>query len=336
GRFRVAEFIKRLYNEDRGEVIRNFTEEEIFHLQCFFKKLELTFETNPQYIRTYKSIQSILAGGKRTIACPYQSKGLVMDSRGDIHYCAPKSGNLGSSLKNSALDLFNSNLDERQRLLNENCDDCVHDYHAPITYDEYVKEENQTYWRNFFKLKHLRKARWLYTRLRFGKFPKSDRKTIYVTGWYGTETVGDKAILGHILDYYVDKYDNPKFYVSSMHPFLTEKTMRELGVEAEVVFTDSFDFAKTAAFADITVMGGGPLMDMGSLAIPLWAFKIAKHFKKETIIFGCGLGPLKQPKFINTVKELIKLSDQVWLRDSNSVTLSSEFTDRDDVKLFGD
>lgn len=36
GRFRVAEFIKRLYNENKSSVIRNFNDDEVYHLILFF------------------------------------------------------------------------------------------------------------------------------------------------------------------------------------------------------------------------------------------------------------------------------------------------------------
>jgi sulfatase maturation enzyme AslB (radical SAM superfamily) len=136
GRFRVAEYIKRLYNSDRGDVIRNFTDEEKYHLQCFFQKLILTYETSETYQRTYASIISILGNKKRTIACPYHDNGVVLDSRGDIYYCAPKSKKIGNTLKESALSIFNKNTDERRRIIKDDCSDCIHDYHAPVTFNE--------------------------------------------------------------------------------------------------------------------------------------------------------------------------------------------------------
>ncbi len=321
GRFRLAEFIKRLYNDDRADVIRNFTEEEKFHLQCFFQKLILTFEKDETYQRTYQSIINMLGGGKRLIACPYQSKGVVLDSRGDIHYCAPKSAKIGNALTKPADKLYKEGLAERRRILSQDCEDCVHDYHASITFDEKIRQYKNYLWRSIYKIDKLKFASFFKSILLFNMLNKSTKYNVFIVGWYGTETVGDKAILGGIINSYISKYGNRvQFLVSSIYPFITEKSIRELKCDQAVVVPFySFDFVKSAATADETIMGGGPLMDTNFLSIPLWAFRIAKLFKKKTYIYGCGLGPLHQPKYISAVNDILKLSDEIKLRDYKSI-----------------
>ncbi len=336
GRFRVAEHINRLYNADRGEVIRNFDEEELYHLACFFKKLELTYETNETYQRTYRSIIGMLGGAKRQIGCPYQTKGVVLDSRGDMHYCAPKSKKLGNSLKESALQLFKGKLSERRRILKENCDSCIHDYHAPITYKEQLHKYKSIFWKDFFTIQNIARAKYLNLWLPFASKRVGKGKNVYIVGWYGTETVGDKAILGQIVDFYKEKYTNVNFYISSLYPFITEKTIRELDIQATVVPCDAFDFARFASQCDEVVMGGGPLMDMEALAVPLWAFKVAKMYRKKTVVFGCGLGPLSGEKYIKAVKQILLWSDEIKLRDNKSVLYAQELTGRQDIVNSGD
>lgn len=341
GRFRIAEFIQRLYNADRGDVIRNFTEEEKYHLQCFFQKLIMTYEKDETYQRTYRSIINILGGGQRTIGCPYQSKGLVLDSRGDIHYCAPKSRKIGNALKISALQTFNGHLSERRRIMKEHCSDCVHDYHAPLTYREQVEQYKTIFWKLLYRIDHISKASWLKIPLLFSRPNNTNGlKRVYIVGWYGTETVGDKAILGGIIDFYREKYQNKvAFFISSIYPFVTKKTIRELDCpDATVIPFHSYDFAKYAAHADEVVMGGGPLMDMETLSIPQWAFNIAKLFKRHTVVFGCGLGPLKEKRYINAVKDILLHSDEIKLRDSKSVEYAATVLqlDRKDIVNSGD
>ena len=340
GRFRVAEYIKRLYNSDRGDVIRNFTDEEKYHLQCFFQKLILTYETSETYQRTYASIISILGNKKRTIACPYHDNGVVLDSRGDIYYCAPKSKKIGNTLKESALSIFNKNTDERRRIIKDDCSDCIHDYHAPVTFNEKLNQYKTIFWNKLYRINQLNKAIFFKQLLQFYPSLNKETKHIYIVGWYGTETVGDKAILGGIVDFYKHKYNNKvQFYISSIYPFVTEKTIKELGCpEAKVIPYNSFDFIKYASKADETVMGGGPLMDMELLAIPLWSFKIAKLFKKKTVVFGCGLGPLKKPAYIKAVRQILVLSDEIKLRDSKSVeyAISTLGINRNDIINSGD
>lgn len=331
GRFRVAEFINRLYNDDKNETIRNFDEEEVFHLACFFKKLELKYETNPNIKRTYRSIANILTRGRRTTGCPYQTSGIMLASNANIQYCSPKSKIIGNSLKQPAKSIYKNNLKERRRILKEHCSNCIHDYHAPITYKESISEIRSNFFRKLFSIEQINKAFLLSLCLRLGKRSKSKNKKIFITGWYGTETVGDKAILGHILAYYTEKYKNVDFFISSLYPFVTVKTLKELGKKATIIPCYNSDFASYCVSADEVVMGGGPLMDMKVLALPLWAFTLARMFKKKTVVFGCGLGPLEETIYINTVKRILMLADEIKLRDSNSVEFAKILTGRTDI-----
>ena len=126
------------------------------------------------------------------------------------------------------------------------------------------------------------------------------------------------------------------FIISAFHPFITEQTLKELKKEALVVSTSSKAFIQAAKDSDITVMGGGPLMDIESLSVPLSAFRIAQAYHNQTVIFGCGLGPLLEKRYLDVVKELLLLSTSIKLRDSNSVEWAKELSGRDDVEMIGD
>jgi len=164
---------------------------------------------------------------------------------------------------------------------------------------------------------------------------RNEKKRVFITGWYGTETLGDKAILGHIFDYYNNEFNNKvEFLVSSIHPFITERTLLELGVQGTVIPVYSVNFFKTAAIADVSVMGGGPLMDIDEIYLPLWAFRIAKLNNKKTIIFGCGIGPLRHKT--NLVKQLFNYSDIVMVRDNASGQYASKISPRLCPITYGD
>lgn len=152
-RFRVAEFINRLYNEGEDEVIRNFTPEEAYHLATFFKKLELRYEQNQTVKRTYRSIRNMLSGESgRSIGCPYQSRAVVLDCRGQMQYCAPKSNIIGNAFQESASVIWKENLPERRRILREECTNCIHDYHSPITTSELLSQYQGSLSKRFLTL----------------------------------------------------------------------------------------------------------------------------------------------------------------------------------------
>ena len=336
GRFRIAEYINRLYNDNLKDSIRSFTPIESYNLACFFQRLQLEFESNPSYKRTYANIQHMLMGGSRQIGCPYHTDGVVLDSRGNVQYCAPKSKVLGSAIKDSAQRLFKGNLKERKRIMKENCSDCIHDYHAPITAKEQIDIYKEAFYKRLLSIPHSHKSLKLGVLFNSPSFKKSTNQ-VFITGWYGTETVGDKAILGAILDYYDAYYEGKvSFIISAFHPFITIQTLRELNREATVVHVYSYDFIASARTSDITVMGGGPLMDMESLSVPLAAFRLANKAKKKTVIFGCGLGPLHKKKYLDVVVELLNTATEIKLRDSNSLKWAIELSNRNDIEMYGD
>lgn len=336
GRFRVAEFIQRLYNEDRKDIIRNFSEDEKYHLILFFYKLIIVYEKNQNYVRTYKSIINILSGGKRLTGCPYHNNGVVLNSKGDMAYCAPKSKIIGNALENNSNIIFQNNLDEKERILNNHCDDCIHDYHAPITYSEKLRELEELKWKKRINLNVK------YSSKIFRDIPakRNNNQQIFITGWYGTETVGDKAILAGIIIELSKKYTKPfSLILTSLYPEVTNRTIRELNlkIDVDVIYCYSSDFISYIKGSDLVIMGGGPLMDLEVLSLPLIAFKVAKEYNIQTIIYGCGIGPLKFRKFKNSVKEIIKLADHIYLRDQRSINIARKWAkSKSIIKLTGD
>lgn len=334
GRFRVAEYIQRLYNDDLTDKIRAFDEDEKYHLALFFKKIELVYEQDPMYQRTYRSIHQMLLGGKRKIACPYQSEGIVLDCRGNIAYCAPKSDLVGNGLETSSWQIYQDNIAARNAILDHDCESCIHDYHAPATKKETQEFVNRVFWKNMI----LKGGKWPYDRLLSGLKVKktSDEYTVLVTGWYGTETVGDKAILGGIINHYLKEYENVRFQVTSLYPFVTVRTMKELKVEADVIPVYDRLFYEACANADEIVMGGGPLMGMSTLNVPLKAFQVGKRFKRKNVVFGCGIGPIDEDRHEQIVKEILLLADEIKLRDQTSVEWGTRLTGRNDIQRIND
>ncbi|MBZ9787857.1 polysaccharide pyruvyl transferase family protein [Psychroflexus sp. CAK57W] len=336
GRFRVAETINRLYNQNRGKVIRNFDNDESYNLLLFYEKLKHSYETDSTYKRTYSSIQNILQGGDRLIGCPYHNKGIVLGSKGQLSYCAPKSKEIGNALEQSSQEIYEEQFAEKKRILKENCSSCIHDYHAPITEREISLQNNEKFYAKYLKIEQSKKivamARWI------RKIPKTDSLTrIFIVGWYGTETVGDKAILAGIINYYKSEFNNEvEFVIGSLFPFVTKRTCYELSINAKVVSTKTFELFAYAKSSDIVVMGGGPLMDINELYVPLLGFKVAKAYGKKTIVFGCGIGPLKFEKFKNAVKDILLLSDEIKLRDHKSIEIAKSYGITTEIEFFGD
>jgi polysaccharide pyruvyl transferase WcaK-like protein len=148
-----------------------------------------------------------------------------------------------------------------------------------------------------------------------------DSRRVLIVGWYGTETVGDKAVLWGVVNRLRSRqYPPTHIYVSSLYPFITEYTKRELALpDLHVVETYSAEFEALCETVDEIVLGGGPLMDLEALNHMLFAFSTGARRGKVVRIEGCGIGPLQEPTYIAVVRELVRLADPVTFRDKGSV-----------------
>lgn len=321
-RFRVGEFINRLYNADMGEQIRNFDSAERRHLVAFFHLLLTEYETDPQIRKTYTSILSLLTDGQRLIGCPYQSSYAInIDSQGRYAYCAPK-GIPHTLDDNPTLALARHTL-ERVTIRQNFCPNCIHDYHADWTPRQRRVEETV----------HLREAQ-LYG-IGSEQFPLSELpaspvnltslKHILLVGWYGTETAGDAAILaGIILEY---RRHNPDlaFTIFSLFPYYTRVTLADLDADiakrVDVVSYHGDQAWKMLHRCDAIVMAGGPLMDIPQTAMIAALFYHTAQQGKPRIIEGCGVGPLHQAEFRQNVIHVARLASIIRVRDTASQQL---------------
>ena len=67
---------------------------------------------------------------KRLLGCIWKDEGLTLDSRGELYYCAVASESIGSLRKEKGSDIFfkKKNIEYRKSIINNNCNNCIHDY----------------------------------------------------------------------------------------------------------------------------------------------------------------------------------------------------------------
>ena len=162
--------------------------------------------------------------------------------------------------------------------------------------------------------------------------------TITVLGWYGTETIGDRAILSGIFDIYANMpIDSFEVKLGSLIPHLTERTWFE-----DKDFYKAISNGKLKNFSifysldksllknnieksDMVIVGGGPLMDIKLMHMLRYAFRYAKKKNKKTALVGCGWGPLHEDEYIKITSDLVDLSDVTIFRDSKSQELCLQY-----------
>ena len=126
-------------------------------------------------------------------------------------------------------------------------------------------------------------------------------KKYCISGYYGFDNFGDETIL-KILVENLKKFDS-QITVFSSNPLKTSKNL-------DVNSVKSFDLKgviKSLKASDCLVSGGGSLLQdvtsKKSLIYYLGVIFLAQLFKKKTIIFAQGIGPIKNKiaQLINTI-----------------------------------
>ena len=159
---------------------------------------------------------------------------------------------------------------------------------------------------------------------------------VLIIGWYGTETIGDRAILAGILRS-LDSYLNSDILltIGSLYPYISERTIfedRELYdilspkvSSFEIIDSrDHTELCATILNSDMVLMGGGPLMDLQELWMVNYAFRFAKHRGIPTAIAGCGVGPIRDRKLQKCLATIFYNADLNILRDKKSSEAASE------------
>lgn len=151
-----------------------------------------------------------------------------------------------------------------------------------------------------------------------------------IIGWYGTETIGDRAILAGIIRLLSEVASEIVIDLGSLYPILSERTLKDDGRFFEQCAHQSrlrinlFDsqncqqLEHSIRHSDVTIMGGGPLMDIEQMYMVEYAFSYAKRKKKKTILLGCGYGPLEKAETTRCANRILDMADLSIIRDTNA------------------
>ncbi len=153
---------------------------------------------------------------------------------------------------------------------------------------------------------------------------------VVIIGWYGTETIGDRAILAGVLRVLVSAFQEVEIKLGSILPFFTERTLEEdeeflnSCCGRERLSLGLFDSSKSKeldaaiCWSDCVAVGGGPLEDIPSMFMLEYALKKAKKIHKKTLLVGCGVGPLYKRIYQKSMVQIVTHSDVAIFRDEIS------------------
>ncbi|MCQ2198779.1 MAG: polysaccharide pyruvyl transferase family protein [Paludibacteraceae bacterium] len=155
-------------------------------------------------------------------------------------------------------------------------------------------------------------------------------KRINIVGWYGTETIGDRAILAGLVSLFSLVVDEFEIILGSLCPSFSQRTVLEDGEFLNQISggkmknislydtTIKSEIKKYVQKSDFLFFGGGPFMDIPATKMLEFAFEYAKKCGVRTGVLGCGYGPIKETKYKEMVKSLVSASDIVIFRDAIS------------------
>ena len=340
-RFRVAVAHNRLYNRgcvDEYEVQKA----HLYPVLMLLDRLSREYELEPQRQRFYRSLLDQLAyDAPRSSGCAWRNHGVTLLANGQLGYCAVESPELGSALDERASNVYWANDHVRKEILANKCASCRHDYDGAWDFSEEVvslvkglpligragRAVRPIVRNSSEKVATGRElAAGLATR-RSGSIQRSRRgETLVLTGWYGTETIGDQAILGGILSTARSGHDGP-IVVSSLEPFITERTLRVLGADDSV---STMSYGETHSLISTgetraVAMAGGPLMGtIPQIRLLARIHREASQQRIPTGLLGIGVGPLGGFLPTRLVAQVLRRSDVVVTRDENSADLAAD------------
>ncbi|HID2490493.1 TPA: polysaccharide pyruvyl transferase family protein [Enterobacter cloacae] len=330
---------KRLYTENLIEPYA-LTFEEKYEFVEFLEGLIEHYEQSPLQKHFYRSlIGQIIQNAPRTAGCDWKHRGATITARGELAYCAVESKALMEDISvGDPEKVFFGNEEHLHTIVKNKCDTCHHDYVGIPSPQEYRKIfiENLDGRFNFkSKIKKIPFFSVINEKRNVYKYNKnivnyrqkltdivsidSSKINILICGWYGTETLGDKAIIGGIIQSIKDCIgDNIVIHIASLYPYITEMTSRQMAEFKNCKVVTIEQALQLSGKSDFVMFGGGPLMAIDSIAPMQVIFENAKKGNATTIIAGCGIGPLGEARFNDSIKRILELSDKRVYRDQKS------------------
>lgn len=341
-KYRLGVPHRRLYTDGVSAPFA-LNEQEKYDLCVFLETLITSYEQSEPQRFFYRSlIDQIMYDAPRKAGCNWQHRGVTISARGELLYCAVQSDTLGSLTERDADALYYDNQDHLQDILRTKCDGCTHDYGGIPADGEYARqclveaasrvglplrefERGErlvpvSQWLRGIKLGR-RESRYGIRSpdplpAPLGTLPRSPQ--IMICGWYGTETLGDKAILGGIVRALNEQFEDYRLHLVSLEPYISRMTQAQMPELAGATIIPLEDAVERTSAMDMVMFGGGPLMAVNAILDMLAIFRAAASRGKPTVIAGCGVGPLGSDIHNTYIQRLLQLSSVRLFRDQLS------------------
>lgn len=333
--------------------------EQTVHFAEFLLNLNRHYETSLPQQWFYRSlVDQMLLDTPRQAGCAWRNAGVTLTSRGELAYCAVESDVLGDARNVAASQLYWDNTSHLDTIKRDKCGSCHHDYGGMpegINLRRFAKERVMgsrpaqsvlTLLKSTAPGAHLQAQRAqqaadsTIARLRDLHVPDLPRRATgskplaIICGWYGTETAGDKAILGGVVQALRQAMGDIDICLASLYPHISQVTMLQMPDLGHIQVVPIDAAAGLLDSAALLAFGGGPLMAIPRMAVMVGLFERAIRLKVPTLVAGCGVGPMGHAVPNELVRRLLALAQMRIYRDEGSRELASTLginTSKDEV-----
>lgn len=141
---------------------------------------------------------------------------------------------------------------------------------------------------------------------------------VVIVGWWGSETVGDVAILGQLLAECGEVAPGAKVTLVTFDREVSRVSLAELGRQDVELLPVGARAGWASVSSRALVYGGGPLMESPSMRP--WALRawFARRAGARVMIYACGIGPVRSARTARAVRMLVRSATHVVFRDERS------------------
>ncbi|WP_417273512.1 polysaccharide pyruvyl transferase family protein [Celeribacter halophilus] len=342
-KYRLGVPHQRLYTRDL-HVPYALTEQERYHVVEFIEGLLAHYETGHTQRIFYKSLIGQLVHDRPRVAgCHWQHRGATVTAKGELLFCAVESKGLGRVQEVDAEEVFFANEDHLKEIISTKCSDCNHDYMGLPPRSELQRQfldrmlnKGQVLDRAKSALRKTRLQK-MRSKRRFEKriaslkklsastssplnsMVQTTRPRVMICGWYGTETLGDKAILGGIQTALETAIGPADYTLVSLFPYVSKMTQSQMSELEGWTISSPEEAVHSVSAQNLMVFGGGPIMAIPELAEMEALFELAASKDIPRMIAGSGVGPTGDTHLNNSIARILKHASHRVYRDEASL-----------------
>jgi polysaccharide pyruvyl transferase WcaK-like protein len=158
-------------------------------------------------------------------------------------------------------------------------------------------------------------------------------RRVTIIGWWGSETVGDIAILGQLLAELEPLCATKDLRIVSFDAALTRRSLLQLGKPDVSVVPLGVQSAVELITSRTVIVGGGPLMESPAMRFWAWNARVARFTGAQLMLYANGIGPLRSKSVADAVRVVVRKANYSVLRDTLALAWAKDDARRMDAQL---